>query len=52
MWEQLLFDNASEILTATVSLFVAWVKKKYDLRKLKRKGLLIDKTDIVKNGKY
>lgn len=52
MWEQLLFDNASEISTALVTLFIAWMKKKIDLRRLKKEGRLIDLSEINMNGKH
>jgi hypothetical protein len=51
MWEQLLFDNASEISTALVTLFIAWIKKRIDLRKLKKSGRLIEIENVIKNGK-
>lgn len=50
MWEQLLHDNISEISTALVTLFIAWIKKKIDVRKWKKQGRLIDLKEYQKNG--
>jgi hypothetical protein len=52
MWEQLLFDNVSEISTAVVTLLIAFVKKKIDMRKLKKQGRLIDIEKVNLNGRH
>ena len=52
MWEQLLHDNISEISTALITLFIACIKKKLDVRKWKKQGRLIDIKEFQKNGSH
>jgi len=45
-------ENLNVIVSTAVTLLLAWIKKKADLRKLKKSGRLIDVDKINYNGKF
>lgn len=50
MLEKLITDSSSIILTALVTLIVAYVKKRIDLKKMRRQGILKDRKYFESNG--
>lgn len=45
-------DNIGVVVSTVVTICLAWIKKRIDLRKLKKEGRLIDVSKINMNGKH
>jgi len=49
---KILIENGEILISSGVTLFIAWIKKKIDIRKLKKQGRLISLEQVNLNGKY
>jgi len=47
---KIVVENLEVIISTGTTLFLAWIKKKIDLRKLKKEGRLIDLDKVNMNG--
>lgn len=52
MFEEFLYSNLSHLITAGVTLFIAWVKRKWDINKWKKEGRLTEIKKYQQNGKH
>lgn len=49
---KIIVDNANILISSGVTILIAWVKRKIDIRKWKKQGRLIDIKEFQKNGSY
>jgi len=49
---KIVVENLEVLISTGTTIFFAWLKKKYDIRKLKKQGRLIDLDKVNLNGKY
>lgn len=48
---KILIENGEVLISSAVTMVIAYFKKKYDLRKLRKQGRLIEVDSINYNGK-
>jgi len=49
---KILIENGEILISSGVTLFLAWMKKKIDIRKLKKQGRLISLEQVNLNGQH
>jgi len=47
---KILIENGEILISSGVTLFLAWIKKQIDIRKLKKQGRLISLMQVYLNG--